>query len=142
MTPALPNFSRLPSMQAVTTPHGVRHLATVLVALSATLAFALVIAPWQQTAAGKGRVIAYAPLDRQQALEAPLEGRVTRWYVQEGSRGRRGARRGRARTPPPASRTPRRASATSWIRRGGRRLWRAHLGDVAILTHPNRSDRL
>jgi membrane fusion protein, adhesin transport system len=34
---------------------------------------------------GSGRVIAYAPLERQQVVEAPIDGRVVRWFVQEGS---------------------------------------------------------
>lgn len=42
--------------------------------------------PWVQTSVGKGRVVAYAPLDRQQVIEAPVEGRIVHWYVREGSR--------------------------------------------------------
>lgn len=83
-------FEHLTSVQAVRTRGASRLLAAMLLILFVVMAGALVVTPWQQTAAGKGRVIAYAPLDRQQALEAPLEGRVTRWYVQEGSRVRRG----------------------------------------------------
>lgn len=47
-------------------------------------ALALAFTPWQQSVQGNGRVIAYAPLERQQTIEAPLEGRVVEWYVQEG----------------------------------------------------------
>lgn len=46
--------------------------------------------PWQQTSQGAGRVVAYAPLDRQQTLEAPLKGRISRWHVSEGSRVKKG----------------------------------------------------
>lgn len=46
----------------------------------------MLLAPWQQSVTGHGRVIARAPLERQQAIEAPIEGRVAAWYVQEGSR--------------------------------------------------------
>ena len=42
-------------------------------------------APWQQTVLGTGRVVASAPLERQQFIEAPIEGRITKWYVMEGS---------------------------------------------------------
>lgn len=45
----------------------------------------LLFSPWQQSVTGDGRVIAYAPLDRQQSVEAPLMGRVVKWHVQEGS---------------------------------------------------------
>ena len=37
------------------------------------------VAPWQQTIAGKGIVIAFAPLDRQQTVEAPIKGRIVAW---------------------------------------------------------------
>lgn len=40
--------------------------------------------PWQQTSRGFGRVIAFTPLERMQTIEAPLEGRVVEWLVQEG----------------------------------------------------------
>lgn len=56
--------------------------------LGPTLVFlliGLVLAPWQQTIPGEGRVIAQAPLDRQQRVEAPIAGRIVRWYVQEGT---------------------------------------------------------
>ncbi|MCB9850225.1 MAG: HlyD family efflux transporter periplasmic adaptor subunit [Phycisphaerales bacterium] len=46
---------------------------------------AMMFAPWQQNLRGAGRVIAYAPLDRQQQIEAPIGGRIVRWWVQEGS---------------------------------------------------------
>ncbi|MGB0716017.1 MAG: HlyD family secretion protein [Phycisphaerae bacterium] len=41
--------------------------------------------PWTQNVRGQGRVIAYAPLERQQAVEAPIKGRIVEWWVQEGS---------------------------------------------------------
>lgn len=42
--------------------------------------------PWQQTAVGTGRVVAFSPVDRQQDINSPIEGRVQRWHVSEGSR--------------------------------------------------------
>ncbi len=45
----------------------------------------VLLAPWQQNLRGAGRVIAYAPLERQQQVEAPINGRIVRWWVQEGS---------------------------------------------------------
>jgi multidrug efflux pump subunit AcrA (membrane-fusion protein) len=49
--------------------------------------FLLVIAvtPWQQTALGYGRVVAYSPTERQQNIHAPMEGRLGKWFVHEGS---------------------------------------------------------
>ncbi|MEY4545269.1 MAG: hypothetical protein RL685_1464 [Pseudomonadota bacterium] len=62
-----------------------RTLARVLLAALALLVLLLALTPWQQTAPGSGRVVAYVPDERQQNLEAPIEGRVLRWYVREGS---------------------------------------------------------
>ncbi|MCC6811956.1 MAG: HlyD family efflux transporter periplasmic adaptor subunit [Deltaproteobacteria bacterium] len=62
-------------------------LTTAGVILAALL---LALVPWRQTAFSRGRVIAYAPTDRQQTVEAPIEGRVVRWHVQEGQRVRQG----------------------------------------------------
>ncbi len=46
----------------------------------------LTFLPWQQTATGYGRVIAYAPNDRQQEISAPVDGRIQKWHVFEGSK--------------------------------------------------------
>ncbi len=46
--------------------------------------------PWQQSAPGSGRVIAYDPASRPQTLEAPVSGRVLAWKVREGQRVRAG----------------------------------------------------
>lgn len=62
-----------------------RVVARLLVAAFALAALILGVTPWQQTAPGSGRVVAYAPDERRQNLEAPIEGRVLRWYVREGS---------------------------------------------------------
>ena len=67
-----------------------RAFAWLTLALFTALALALGIVPWQQNAPGKGRVIAYSPIERMQPLEAPIEGRVVRWHVTEGARVREG----------------------------------------------------
>lgn len=46
--------------------------------------------PWQQTAITHGRVIAYSATERQQTLTAMVEGRVAKWYVQEGQNVKKG----------------------------------------------------
>lgn len=56
-----------------------------------SLAVAMIVVPWQQSAKGHGRVVAYAPLDRQQIVKAPIDGRVVTWHVREGSRVKAGA---------------------------------------------------
>lgn len=74
----------------VRAPRASHVLARVLVGLVAVALLALALAPWQQTSSGTGRVVALTPGERQQYVEAPIEGRVARWAVQEGSRVRTG----------------------------------------------------
>jgi multidrug efflux pump subunit AcrA (membrane-fusion protein) len=74
----------------VRAPRASRVLARVLVALVGASVLALALAPWQQTSTGAGRVVALSPVERQQQVEAPIEGRVVRWEVREGSRVRQG----------------------------------------------------
>lgn len=51
---------------------------------------ALAFVPWQQTAYGDGQVVAYSPSERPQPIEAPVAGRVSDWYVREGTRVQKG----------------------------------------------------
>lgn len=70
----------------VRTPRALRVLSRLLAAMLGGLVLALVFVPWQQSVDATGRVIAFAPIERQQEIDAPIEGRVTRWNVSEGSR--------------------------------------------------------
>jgi multidrug efflux pump subunit AcrA (membrane-fusion protein) len=73
------------AMDLVPPARAQRTLARLLVGAVALVGLVLVLTPWQQTSPGAGRVIAYVPEERQQNLEAPIEGRVVRWHVREGS---------------------------------------------------------
>ncbi|MBM4376399.1 MAG: biotin/lipoyl-binding protein [Deltaproteobacteria bacterium] len=57
----------------------------LLAALGVAVVVGLTVVPWQQSASGTGRVIAFAPTERLQNVEAPIEGRIVRWLVHEGS---------------------------------------------------------
>ena len=61
-------------------------LARTLLAFLVVLFFALIFLPWVQTSQGSGRLITFDPNDREQIIEAPLSGRVSKWYVVEGSK--------------------------------------------------------
>lgn len=74
----------------VKTPRLHRVLGRLTAAFSTVFLLALVFVPWQQSIAGKGRVVAFAPMERQQEITAPIEGNVTEWYVQEGSAVKKG----------------------------------------------------
>lgn len=62
-----------------------RGLARVMAGGLALFALLLTFLPWQQAAPGKGKVLTYSPLSRPQLVEAPVEGRVVRWWVEEGT---------------------------------------------------------
>ena len=68
-------------------PPPIRARRVALALTGAFLAFVLftLVSPWQQSVRGTGRVIAYAPLERRQNVEAPVGGRVVEWFVQEGT---------------------------------------------------------
>jgi adhesin transport system membrane fusion protein len=79
-------FANMESLQMVQSPPGYMKLGRVLGAMCLVIAICLGALPWQQTAPGAGRVISYSPVERQQIIEAPIEARVRRWHVREGSR--------------------------------------------------------
>ncbi len=63
----------------------IRRGGTLAIVMLVGLPILLAFVPWQQNVVGSGRVIAFAPLDRQQSIEAPIDGRIVTWHVQEGS---------------------------------------------------------
>lgn len=84
--------TELPALRLVRSSRVARRTAKGIALLFALMAVALAFVPWQQTSIGSGRVIAYTPLERQQTIQAPLEGRIVRWWVQEGARVKAGAK--------------------------------------------------
>lgn len=70
----------------VRTPRALRTLGRLLAITVVLIVGGLVLIPWQQSVSGTGRVVAFSPLERQQEIDAPIEGRVTKWNVREGSR--------------------------------------------------------
>ena len=78
------------SVLEVRAPRAVRLLAQLVVIGLMIVALLLIFVPWQQNLPGEGRVIAYAPLERQQFIEAPIEGRIQKWHVAEGDKVEKG----------------------------------------------------
>ena len=66
------------AIHAVHAPRATRVLAAILVVLIIVVAVALTITPWQQNVGGSGRVMAFSPEERQQNIEAPVDGRIAR----------------------------------------------------------------
>lgn len=75
----------LPEGLEVTRPQNASRVAKILVAVFVAFAIAALLAPWVQNIQGSGRVIAYAPEQRQQNIEATISGTIEKWYVEEGS---------------------------------------------------------
>jgi len=76
----------LPAMELVGSPHSARRLALVLSVMMVVFTIALIFTPWQQSVSGTGKVSALTPIERTQFLAAPVEGRVMKWHVTEGSK--------------------------------------------------------
>ncbi|MDP3278112.1 MAG: biotin/lipoyl-binding protein [Deltaproteobacteria bacterium] len=80
----------LSSLALVSTPNSLRTFAWIMGLSLLAVIPVLYLVPWVQNVNGSGRVVAFAPLERQQSIEAPIEGRIARWHVREGSHVRRG----------------------------------------------------
>ncbi|WP_394754661.1 HlyD family secretion protein [Crenothrix sp.] len=65
-------------------------IARSLLVLFLLLLIFLMLTPWQQNVRGYGRVIAFIPYERQQFIDAPIEGRIAHWLVTEGTRVKKG----------------------------------------------------
>lgn len=80
----------LPTGIDVQKPQRAALVSKLLVAVFLLFGLAALLAPWTQNIRGRGRVLAYAPDQRQQPIEATISGRVERWFVQEGSSVKKG----------------------------------------------------
>ena len=78
--------SPLPAMLMVRSSFAATALAVTLIVLLVVSIVVLVVTPWQQSIAGRGRVIALSPAERHQRLESPVDGRIERVLVKEGQR--------------------------------------------------------
>mgnify|MGYP000871635223 CR=1 FL=1 len=67
-------------------PPLLRRAATVVLLSTLTLVVIAAFAPWRQSADGKGSVVAFLPHEREQSVDAPIDGRLVEWFVIEGSR--------------------------------------------------------
>jgi multidrug efflux pump subunit AcrA (membrane-fusion protein) len=50
----------------------------------------MALLPWQQSAFGTGKVVAYVPSERSQTIDAPVDGRISKWHVLEGAQVKQG----------------------------------------------------
>ncbi|WP_305909061.1 HlyD family efflux transporter periplasmic adaptor subunit [Methylomarinum sp. Ch1-1] len=80
----------LTAMSAAQTPRMVSRLARLFAWLFIVIPLVMLFVPWQQNVTGIGRVAAYAPVERQQTVDATVSGRIVQWHVKEGDRVRQG----------------------------------------------------
>ncbi len=66
-------------------PKFASNLPRILIYFAIILIITLAIIPWQQTSKGFGYIIASDPNERAQNITATIEGRIKKWYVQDGS---------------------------------------------------------
>jgi multidrug resistance efflux pump len=72
----LSNKTALPALRLVQSSLNARRLANVLVVLLVLAIIAMAFLPWQQSARGTGKVVAYDPQQRQQTVSSPAKGVV------------------------------------------------------------------
>jgi multidrug resistance efflux pump len=87
-----PAHDRLPALKLVQSSRTAWRLANALVVLLVLAIFAMLFAPWRQSAKGTGKVVAYVPQERQQSVTSPVKGVVV-WLGEgmvEGTKVKRG----------------------------------------------------
>ena len=88
MTPAY--LSQSLAYRMLSTPWAIRGSIRMILATATLIILAVVFIPWQQTAVGDGRVIAFDPAERLQIITANLDGNIEKWFVREGDRVKKG----------------------------------------------------
>jgi multidrug efflux pump subunit AcrA (membrane-fusion protein) len=83
-------YEALPILRTLRSPNASRVLAQLLLVLLVLLILGLIFVPWQQNIPGSGKVTAFAPIERQQFIDTPVDGRIKDWKVVEGARVRQG----------------------------------------------------
>lgn len=66
-------------------PESAKLITRLVVIFSLFVLVFLIVIPWQQTADGSGKVMAYLPQDRVQNIHATVTGRIKQWFVKEGT---------------------------------------------------------
>ncbi len=69
----------MPSLRLARSSRTARRIGKALFVVLLGAIVLVLFAPWQQSIPGQGNVVAYAPLERQQTIEAPIKGRIVRW---------------------------------------------------------------
>lgn len=79
LSPVAYDESSIPALALTRSSLRVRWVARWMSILLLATFSLMALAPWQQSVTGSGNVLAYAPDQRQQSIEAPIKGRIVRW---------------------------------------------------------------
>lgn len=79
LSPVAYSEAVLPSLRLARSSRLARKFGRVLAIMLGLSIVAALFAPWQQSVTGSGSVVAYAPLERQMTVEAPIKGRIVEW---------------------------------------------------------------
>jgi len=69
----------LPALRLARSSRLARRIGRVLAVMLGLAIIAALFAPWQQSVTGSGNVVAFAPLERQLIVQAPIKGRIVKW---------------------------------------------------------------
>jgi len=88
----LPGHHKLPALKLVQSSRRMWRLANFVLMFLVFALIALMFVPWQQSAKGTGKVVAYVPQERQQTITSPVKGVIVRVAesLREGSRVQQG----------------------------------------------------
>lgn len=73
------------ALKEIKIPSPLKTLPRIILAIFIFTLLLLIITPWQQTSKGFGYIIAIDPNDRAQSVNATVTGRISKWYVRDGS---------------------------------------------------------
>jgi biotin carboxyl carrier protein len=90
MKPEHPSHRYFTALTHIQIPRPMRVLMQLVIGGLILGAFVLAVVPWVQTAKGVGRVTTLKPESQLQAINAPVQGRIERWYVRDGAEVRTG----------------------------------------------------
>lgn len=74
------------NLNQIILPNPLRIFGKIIIYSIITILLIFVITPWQQTSKGFGYIIANDPNDRAQEINSPINGRIKKWHVRDGSR--------------------------------------------------------
>lgn len=79
------DFEPFTHFNNINTPKPLKALPRIILTFLGLTILILCLTPWQQTSKGFGHIIATDPNDRAQNISAPINGRIKKWYVKDGS---------------------------------------------------------